>query len=464
MANKLFGTDGIRGIANTELPPELAFRLGFALGRFLAGGQAHPRFVIGRDTRRSGTMLQAALVAGITAAGGDALLAGVVPTPAVAFLVTELQASGGVVISASHNPPEYNGLKVFSGEGFKLPDALEARIEDFLLSDDAWPGVSGGDASLLDARMTGSAIGREHEISGAAERYVAHDTEVFTRTGSMRPLEGLRIAVDCGHGASYLTTPTAFTCLGAQVTAINAEFSGDDINVGCGSTHLEPLVELMRQGDFDLGVAHDGDADRLLAVDEQGTALDGDQIMALCAADLHERGELTGDTVVATVMSNLGFEKALEARGIGLRKAGVGDRYVLEEMRACGAVMGGEQSGHIIFLQHNTTGDGLLTALALAHIVAASDRPLSQLASEAMRRYPQELVNVQVTDKGALDGHEIIEAAVAAAEADLQGQGRVLLRASGTEPLVRVMVEAADAQVAREVCERLAAVVEQELS
>jgi len=458
MANKLFGTDGIRGVANADLSPELAFRLGMALGHFLADGQRHPRFVIGRDTRRSGTMLQAALVAGITAAGGDALLAGIVPTPAVAFLVTELQANGGVVISASHNSPEYNGLKVFSREGFKLPDELEARIEQALMS-----------APEASDRPTGVAVGRQHDIADAAQTYLTHDIELVMTPATDaapgdRPFAGLRVAIDCGHGASAEVTPAAFERLGAEVTALNTDYSGDDINVACGSTCLDSLSELVRSGGFDLGLAHDGDADRLLAVDETGAALDGDQIMALVARDLQARGELTGHAVVATVMSNLGFVRAMQAAGIDVRQTQVGDRYVLERLRADGLIIGGEQSGHIIFLKHNTTGDGLLTALLLARIAAEADRPLSELSAQAMQRYPQVLVNVPVADKQALDGNDAIAAELAAVEAQLGERGRVLLRASGTEPIVRVMAEAAEEAQAQAAVDRLVAVVKAELS
>lgn len=451
---RLFGTDGIRGVANADLSPELAFRLGAALGRFLADGHPHPRFVIGRDTRRSGAMLQAALVAGIMAAGGDALLAGIVPTPAVAYLVSTLRANGGVVISASHNLPEYNGLKVFSGEGFKLSDELEVRIERALHE------------PFADARPTGVGVGRQYDIDHAAELYLEHDLALITRNDGLEDpaFAGLRIAIDCGHGASAEVTPAAFERLGAEVTAINTDFNGDDINVGCGSTHLGPLSELVRGGDFDLGVAHDGDADRLLAVDETGAVLDGDQIMALVARDLQARGDLSGGAIAATVMSNLGFLRAMESAGIEVRQTQVGDRYVLERMRADGLTIGGEQSGHIIYLKHNTTGDGLLTALLLARVVAATSRPLSELSAEAMRRYPQVLVNVPVANKNELEGNGAIATEIKLAQARLGDRGRVLLRASGTEPLVRVMVEAAEVEQAQSAADALVAIVEVELS
>lgn len=445
MKARLFGTDGIRGVANDELTPELALRVGEAAGRFLADHGA-ARIVVGRDTRVSGPMLEAALVAGITAGGGEALLAGVVPTPAVALLVRELGADGGVVISASHNAPEYNGLKLFSREGFKLPDDLEDAIEDFCLDGDCGP------------RPTGTKIGRVTLVDDALERYIVH---VVDSVG--RRLDGMRIALDCGHGAASHAAADAFNRLGASVTAINCDDDGALINVGCGSTDLAPLAEIVRGGGFDLGIAHDGDADRVLAVDETGEPVDGDQIMAVCAVRLDEAGRLPGRTVVSTVMCNLGFEVAMRERGINVVKTKVGDRYVLEQMLAMEAALGGEQSGHVIFLEHNTTGDGLVTALQLAAACAESGRPLSEL-TRVMTRYPQVLVNVRVADKARLATSAAIAAAVHAAEERLGDSGRVLVRASGTEPLVRVMAEASDQAAADEVVRDLVNVVERELS
>lgn len=442
--SRLFGTDGVRGIANGDLTPELAFRLGEAAGHFL-GDKGRGRIVVGRDTRRSGHMLEAALVAGITSGGADALLAGVIPTPAIAFLVRELAADGGVVISASHNPPEYNGIKLFGREGFKLPDELEDEIERFCTTDRDW------------ARPTGAGVGSCITLEDSVERYVAHAVStVDTR------LDGLRIALDCGHGAASVASAEAFERLGARVTAINCDWDGMDINVGCGSTHLEGLAAMVRSGDFDLGIAHDGDADRMLAVDENGADIDGDQVMAICAVQLAEQGALKGGVVVGTVMSNLGFEVAMREHGIQVVKTKVGDRYVLEQMQAMDAVLGGEQSGHIIFLRHNSTGDGLVTALQLAAAVKKRGVALSELA-RVMERYPQVLVNVPVTDKTRLATSAAISDAVHAAEAELGDTGRVLVRASGTEPLVRVMVEAADERVAHGMAERLVAVVRAEL-
>ena len=441
---RLFGTDGIRGIANDDLSPELAFKLGEAAGHFLAD-KGRGRLVVGMDTRRSGDLLEASVVAGICSSGADALRAGIVPTPAVAFLTRDLGADGGVVISASHNPAAYNGLKLFDRDGFKLPDEIEDEIEEYLVSDRDW------------ARPTSEGVGRAHAIDDAVERYVAHATS--TVTGG---LDGLRVALDCGHGAAARTSRAAFESLGAIVTAVNCDWDGMDINDRCGSTHLDVVADVVRSGAFDLGIAHDGDADRVLAVDEAGREIDGDEIMAVCAVDLAGRGSLPGDTVVATVMSNLGFDLALRERGITVVKTRVGDRYVLDQMRSSGATFGGEQSGHVIFLDHTTTGDGLVTALQLASVVKRSGRTLSELAS-VMKRFPQVLENVRVADRGMLSASSAIAEAVHAAERELGEAGRVLVRASGTEPLVRVMVEAADEQQAREVVDRIAAVVRDEL-
>lgn len=441
---RLFGTDGVRGIANQDLSPELAFKLGEAAGHFL-GNRGEGRIVVGMDTRISGDMLEAGVVAGICSSGAEALRAGIVPTPAVAFLTRDLGADGGVVISASHNPAEYNGIKFFDRDGFKLPDEIEDEIEEFLV------------ATREPQRPTGGDVGRSVIVTDAIERYVAHAVE------SIRgDLVGLTIAVDCGHGAAAKATVKALKDLGATVHAINCDYNGMDINDGCGSTHLEVISELVRAHDVDLGIAHDGDADRVLAVDETGAEVDGDQIMAICAAHMMERGELAHDTVVATIMSNLGFEVAMRERGINVIKTKVGDRYVLDQMRTSGAVLGGEQSGHVIFLEHTTTGDGLITALQLAAIVRESDVPLSELR-RVMHRYPQVLENVRVADKALLSSSGAVHDAVKVAEEELGSEGRVLVRASGTEPLVRVMVEAADETTARTIVDRISAIVKSEL-
>ena len=444
MSTRMFGTDGVRGIANGDLSPELAFRLGEAAGRFLCD-HGRGRIVVGKDTRRSGDMLEAALVAGITAGGSDALLAGIVPTPAVALLTRVLAADGGVVISASHNAAEYNGIKFFNREGFKLPDELEDEIAEFTMDR--------GDAP----RPTAGAVGTVTRVMEAAELYIAH--AVGTVTGD---LEGMRVAVDCGHGASALTSPEALRRLGAQVTAINCDWDGMDINRECGSTHLGRVAEVVAEGGFDIGISHDGDADRVLFVDENGAEVDGDVVMAICARHLMARGSLAKNTLVATVMSNMGLEVAMREAGVTLVRTKVGDRYVLEQMVSSGAELGGEQSGHVIFLNHNTTGDGLVTALSLITMVRDAGVPLSELA-KAMRHYPQVLINVQVADKGRLSTSAALADAVHAAEERLGDDGRVLVRASGTEPLIRVMVEAGDAGVAQDVAEAIVSVVKAQL-
>jgi phosphoglucosamine mutase len=441
---RLFGTDGVRGISNVELTPELAFRLGEAAGHFL-GDKGRGKIVVGRDTRRSGDMLEAALVAGICSGGADAYVAGIVPTPAVALLVRELAADGGVVISASHNPPEYNGIKFFSREGFKLPDELEDEIEAFLQTERDWD------------RPTGGGIGRIHAVEDSVERYIEHCVQTIDVD-----LTGLTIAVDCGHGAASVATPEALRQLGARVITVNCGWDGMDINVDCGSTHLGALAELVAEHNVDFGIAHDGDADRVLAVDENGDEVDGDVIMAICAARMHEAGLLPLDTVVSTVMCNLGFELAMRDLGIAVIKTKVGDRYVLEQMRTSGAMLGGEQSGHIIFLEHNTTGDGLVTALQLGSVLKETGRPLSQLRM-VMRRFPQVLVNVPVADKTRLGTSAAIADAIREIEDELGETGRVLVRPSGTEPLVRVMAEAADQETAAEAVDRLVEVVRAEL-
>lgn len=442
MSTRLFGTDGVRGVANTELTPELAFKLGQAAAKYLGG-----RIVVGRDTRRSGAMLEAALVSGLMSAGSTALLAGVVPTPAVALLVRQLGCDGGVVISASHNPPQYNGIKLFSRDGFKLPDEIEDEIEEMLLEDDR-----------PDARPSGSAVGTVEVVEDALERYVSHAVATVDVD-----LSGLTVAIDCGHGASFAATPEAFRRLGARVVVINDDHSGDDINVDCGSTHLAPGIALVKDTGADVGFSHDGDADRVIAIDEHGNEVDGDFIEAICAVDLMKRGKLTGGVVVSTLMANMGLEIALRDHGIALVKTNVGDRYVLEAMRAGGYVLGGEQSGHTIFLEHNTTGDGLVTALQLAAIMKRTGEPLSSL-TQVMSRLPQVLVNVHVANKGRLAASAAIARAIDVAEAELSGEGRVLVRPSGTEPLVRVMVEAADTDLARVLADRIAQVVTAELS
>ncbi|MCL2525960.1 MAG: phosphoglucosamine mutase [Coriobacteriia bacterium] len=476
MSKKLFGTDGIRGVANTELTPELAFKLGravvatlpeeaFAL-RSSSGSDEEstalrrPRILIGRDTRRSGNMLEGALSAGITSAGADAVSAGIVPTPAVALLIKDELFDAGIVISASHNPPEYNGLKVFLGGGKKLSDEQEAQIEELLHTEDVpLPLLCDVNETLpcRASRPLGTALGRSETLPSAINDYVKKLVEIFP----INALSGMKVAIDCGHGASSLSTPAAFKALGAEVTVLNDDFNGDDINVNCGSTNLGIIAECVQSGSFDLGIAHDGDADRMLAVDEHGNEVDGDHIIAICAKYLKETGQMGDVPVVGTIMANLGFNKALESMGIPVELTAVGDRYVLERMYETNAVLGGEQSGHLIFLQHNSTGDGLLSALMLSTIVAKSGQSLSELA-KVMTSYPQELINIPVASKD-IEGCEPLQKAMHAAEEQLGDSGRILVRASGTEKKIRVMVEAQDATQAVTIAEALATIVREQL-
>ena len=442
---RLFGTDGVRGVANTQLTCDLAFKLGQAAVAFQG-----KTILIGKDTRLSGDMLESAVAAGIMSMGGTALLAGIIPTPAIALLVRELHCDGGIVISASHNPPEYNGIKLFDAQGFKLPDAVEDEIEAFV--------ARGGAAA--DELPAGDAVGVALPVDDACELYIAHAVATVADEGI--DLSGLKVALDVGHGASCMTSAEALRRLGADVTVVNEDFDGTDINVQCGSTHLGPVCDLVAEIGADVGIAHDGDADRVMLVDAHGNEIDGDVVEAVCAIDLKERGLLAGNTAVSTVMCNLGLAHALRDAGIELVQTKVGDRYVLEAMREGGFVLGGEQSGHMIFLEHNSTGDGLVTAL---QFLAACKRAGKSIADAAavMTRFPQTLVNVHVKDQHAVDGNAAVAAAVEAAEAELGDSGRVLLRPSGTEPVVRVMVEAASAEEADRHAHAIAAVVEREV-
>jgi phosphoglucosamine mutase len=436
---RLFGTDGVRGVANADLTAELALDLAVAAAHVLVerSGDARPTVVVGRDTRASGEFLEATVVAGLASAGVDVVRLGVVPTPAVAHLTTVWGAAAGVMISASHNPMPDNGIKFFDAGGFKLADAVEDEIEAHLRQ--PW------------SRPTGAAVGRVRTVHDAVARYVAH--LVGTLPAS---LHGLRVVVDCAHGAAYDAAPDALRAAGAEVVAIAAEPDGLNINAGVGSTHPERLVEAVRAHGADAGVALDGDAARCIAVAADGRIIDGDEILAVLALALHEQGRLARGTVVTTVMTNLGFHRAMAAHGIEVVETAVGDRYVLEAMRAGGYLLGGEQSGHVVFLDHATTGDGSLTALQLMSRVAATGRPLAELVA-VMSRLPQVLVNVRVADKTAAMGASGLAAAKAAVERQLGDNGRVLVRPSGTEPVVRVMVEAPTEQEAQQAADRLAA-------
>jgi len=436
---RLFGTDGVRGVANRDLTAELAFGLGSAAARRLGTSTNARRrvAVVGRDPRASGEMLEAAVIAGITSEGVDALRVGVLPTPAVAYLTNAYDAEFGVMISASHNPMPDNGIKIFGPGGHKLDDATEDRIEELLA---AGPGL----------RPVGADIGRVVDAGDALDRYLRHVGKALTTR-----LDELTVVVDCANGAASTAAPRAYRAAGANVIAINAEPNGLNINDGCGSTHMHCLQQAVLDHGADLGLAHDGDADRCLAVDAEGRVIDGDAIMVILALAMQEAGELASNTLVATVMSNLGLHLAMRAAGIEVRTTGVGDRYVLEELRAGEYSLGGEQSGHIVMPALGTTGDGIVTGLRLMSRMAQTRSPLSALAS-TMQSLPQVLINVEVEDKTTVAEAPSVRSAVAEAAAELGDTGRILLRPSGTEQMVRVMVEAADEDTARQVALRVA--------
>lgn len=442
---RLFGTDGVRGEVNSELTPELALRLGSAAVQVLARDNSRPLLLVGRDTRLSGGMLEAALVAGICSSGGRVELLGVVPTPAVACLVRSRGADAGVMISASHNPADDNGIKFFHRDGFKLPDDVEHEMERLV------------EDGRIPRRPRGDEVGIYRQVPEAEEEYLRHLLTIA------RPdLSSLRIVVDCAHGAAYRVAPRMLGELGAEVEPINNSPDGLNINLRCGSTHCEGLqAEVLKRGAH-LGLAFDGDADRLIAVDEEGREVDGDFIMAICALRMKERGLLRKNAVVATVMANLGFHRAMRREGITVHVTQVGDRYVLERMLVEGSNLGGEQSGHVIFLDHTTTGDGLVTALMLLEALVERGEPLSMLA-RVMEKVPQVLLNVPVKGKEGLAENKRIAEAVRAWEERMGEGGRVLLRPSGTEPVVRVMVEALDAETAEGAARDLAAVVTREM-
>ncbi|GGS87095.1 MULTISPECIES: phosphoglucosamine mutase [Streptomyces] len=449
---RLFGTDGVRGVANADLTAELALGLSVAAAHVLGEAgtfEGHrPTAVVGRDPRASGEFLEAAVVAGLASAGVDVLRVGVLPTPAVAYLTGALGADLGVMLSASHNAMPDNGIKFFARGGHKLADELEDRIES--VYEEHRTGAPWD-------RPTGAGVGRVSDYDEGFDKYVAHLIGVLPNR-----LDGLKIVLDEAHGAAARVSPEAFARAGAEIVTIGAEPDGLNINDGCGSTHLDLLKQAVVEHGADLGIAHDGDADRCLAVDASGAEVDGDQILAVLALAMREAGSLRGDTVVGTVMSNLGFKLAMEAEGIRVVQTGVGDRYVLEAMKEHGFALGGEQSGHVIILDHATTGDGTLTGLMLAARVAATGRPLAELAG-VMQRLPQVLVNVRDVDRTKVATSGELAAAVVDAERELGTTGRVLLRPSGTEPVVRVMVEAADLEQARAVAGRLADVVKSAL-
>ena len=427
---KLFGTDGVRGVANVfPMTTEMAMQLGRGLAFVLSKKSRRPKIVIGKDTRLSGYMIENALASGICSMGADVVLVGPLPTPGIAATTASMRADAGVVISASHNPFQDNGIKIFSSDGFKLPDEMEARIERLVLEN-----------NYPDFKVTAERVGKAFRLDDATGRYIVFLKQTFPRELS---LEGLKIGLDCAHGAAYRAAPAVLEELGAQVTRIGVKPNGHNINAGFGSLYPERIASVVVKKGLDLGVALDGDADRAIFVDENGQVVDGDHIMAICARDLLNREALKKRTLVATVMSNLGLEKAIQRMGARLIRTQVGDRYVVEEMRKRGLNLGGEQSGHLVFLDHNTTGDGILSTLMLLSVMIRESRSLSDLA-DTMESFPQVLINEKVASKPPLESLTKLPQALKAAEEDLKGDGRILIRYSGTEAKIRVMVEGPD--------------------
>lgn len=446
---RLFGTDGARGVANSELTCELAMKIGRAAAMVLTESCAHkPKVLIGMDTRASSHMLAAAIGAGLCSVGADVLIIDVVPTPAVAFLVKEYDYDAGVMISASHNPCEYNGIKIFQGNGYKLPDELENEIEEIILDETKVPPV-----------VLGGDVGKISFSSKAVDDYIFH--LAMTADGDFK---GMKIALDCANGSASVTARVLFTRLGAKCFIINETPNGTNINENCGSTHLEQLQKFVVENKCDIGFAFDGDADRLLVVDENGEVVDGDKIIAVCSKFMKENNKLKNNTAVVTVMSNMGFFKFCEKNDINCVKTKVGDRYVLEEMVKNGFVIGGEQSGHIIFLDYATTGDGQMSAIQVLNVLKSTGKKISELASE-MQVYPQVLINVRVSNfgKARLDKDEEVQLAIREASEELGDTGRVLVRVSGTEPLVRVMLEGEDYNQIKSLAESIAKVIEERL-
>lgn len=446
---KLFGTDGVRGIANTELTGRLAYELGRAGAYVLTKETYHtPKILVGMDTRISGDMLEAALTAGICSVGAHAILAGIVPTPAVAYLVRKYKLDAGIVISASHNPVEYNGIKFFNSEGYKLRDELEDEIENIVLNEkDCLP------------KPTGEFIGTKSIAEEALDDYI----DFLAAAGSVK-LNGIKVAIDCANGASYKAAPISLLKLGADICIIHNEPDGNNINLNCGSTHMESLQKFVVENEADIGFAFDGDADRCLAVDENGNLIDGDKILAICGLYLKENGRLKGDTVVGTIMSNMGLSVMGSKYGINIEQANVGDRYVIEKMLDGGYCLGGEQSGHIIFHDYNTTGDGIVTAIQLLTVLKEKGVKASELAN-VMVVYPQVLVNAKIKNEYKttyMENAEVREAVIEL-EKKFEGQGRVLIRPSGTEPFVRVMIEGKDIEQMQLDAEELASIMERNL-
>jgi phosphoglucosamine mutase len=443
---KYFGTDGVRGVANSELTPELAFKLGRFGGYVLTKDKERPKVIIGRDTRVSGHMLEGALVSGLLSIGAEVMRLGVISTPGVAYLTKALGAQAGVMISASHNPVADNGIKFFGPDGFKLSDEQELEIENLMdLEKDELP------------RPVGSDLGQVNDYFEGGQKYLQYLKQTVDED-----FTGIHIALDCAHGATSSLATHLFADLDADLSTMGASPNGLNINEGVGSTHPEALSAFVKEKGADVGLSFDGDGDRLIAIDENGDIVDGDQIMYICAKFMKEQGRLKHNTVVSTVMSNLGFYKGLEGHGVESVQTAVGDRYVVEEMKKTGYNLGGEQSGHIIFLDYNTTGDGLLTGLQLANIMKITKKPLSELAGE-MQKFPQKLVNIRVTDKYHVTDNEKVSAIISEVEAEMNGDGRILVRPSGTEPLVRVMAEAPTEELCEAYVSRISTVVQEEM-
>jgi phosphoglucosamine mutase len=443
---KYFGTDGVRGVANTELTPELAFKLGRFGGYVLTKDATRPKILIGRDTRISGHMLEGALVAGLLSIGAEVMRLGVISTPGVSYLTKALGAQAGVMISASHNPVGDNGIKFFGPDGFKLSDDQEHEIEELLdRTEDSLP------------RPIGADLGQVSDYFEGGQKYLQYLKQTVDED-----FDGLHIALDCAHGATSALATHLFADLDADISTMGASPDGLNINEGVGSTHPEALAEMVKDKNADVGLAFDGDGDRIIAVDEHGNIVDGDQIMYICGKYLKSEGRLKQSTVVSTVMSNLGYHKGLEEHGIQSIQTAVGDRYVVEEMKTNGYNLGGEQSGHIIFLDYNTTGDGLLTGIQLVNIMKVTGKSLSELAGE-MKKFPQKLVNVRVTDKHHVTDNEKVKSVIGKVEEEMNGNGRILVRPSGTEPLVRVMAEAPTEELCEKYVDEIAEVVKVEM-
>ncbi|MBI5197936.1 MAG: phosphoglucosamine mutase [Nitrospirae bacterium] len=450
MKRKLFGTDGIRGTANMEpMTSETAVKLGRAVAYIFKNRKGHHRIVIGKDTRLSGYMFEGALTSGICSMGVDVLLVGPMPTPAIAFLTRSLRADAGAVISASHNLFEDNGIKFFSAEGLKLPDSLEEQIEEMIFS-----------GALDHVRPTGDRIGKAYRIDDAEGRYIEFAKNSLPKGMTF---EGLKLVVDCAHGAAYKITPSVLRELGAEIVTLGDRPDGTNINQDCGALHPELIQQIVREQGAHAGLAHDGDADRVILVDERGTLVDGDRVMAMCAMDLKEAGRLKQNTLVATVMSNIGLEIAMKKAGIALVRTDVGDRYVLEEMLRRDCNLGGEQSGHVIFLDHNTTGDGLITVLQTLSLMQRKQKSLSELAN-CMTVYPQTLINVKVREKKNLSSIPEVATAIRKAEEQMNGTGRILVRYSGTELKARVMVEGERESEIHQIADEVAETIRRALS